>query len=76
MHGLHFEKCSLNFSKFSYPSLGQNQNCTKDYSSCKKIIDFLVLNFKAIFSALAKVRKKEFCIVLAGKQQKCCGEAP
>ena len=39
MHGLHFQECSLNFSKFSYPSLGQNQKCTKDYSSCKKFID-------------------------------------
>lgn len=52
MHGLHFEKCIV--SIFLVPSLGQNQKCIKDYSSCKKFIDFLVLNFKAIFSALAK----------------------
>ena len=39
-----------------------------DYSSCKELIDVLVLNFKATFSALVKIRKKGFCIVLAGKQ--------
>ena len=33
----HFDKCILNnSSKFSYPSLRQNQKCTMDYSSCKK----------------------------------------
>ena len=30
----------------------------------KKLIDALVLNFKAIFSARVKVREKDFCIVL------------
>ena len=39
-----------------------------DYS-CKKLIDVLVLDFKAIFSARVKVSEKDFCIVLAGKQQ-------
>ena len=34
--GLHFEKFSLNFSKFSYSSSMQNQKCTRDYSSWKK----------------------------------------
>ena len=36
-----------------------------DYSSCLKMIDVLVLNVKAVFSALLKVTKKTFCIVLA-----------
>ena len=39
-------------------------------------IDVLVLNFKAMVSARVKVRKKDFCIVLAGKQQKCHDRAP
>ena len=29
-----------------------------------------------MFSALVKVRKKDFCIVLTGKQQKCRDGAP
>ena len=35
------------------------------YSSCLKLIDvrILVLNFKAMFSAQVKVRKKDFCVV-------------
>ena len=41
----------LIFSKFPYLSLRQNQKCIGDYSSCKKMIDVLVLNFKAVFSA-------------------------
>ena len=47
-----------------------------DYSSCKKLIDVLVLNFKIIFSALVKVRGKDLWIVSAGKQQKCRDRAP
>ena len=66
----------VDFSKFSYPSYRQNQKCTMDYSSCKKIIDVLVLNFKAAFSTLTKVTKKDFCIVLAGKHQKCLVGVP
>ena len=31
---------------------------------------------KAMFSALVKRRKKDFCVVLAGKQQKCRDRAP
>ena len=41
---------------------------TMDYS-CKKLIYVLVLDFKAMFSARVKVSKKDYCIVLAGKQQ-------
>lgn len=66
--------CTLNFSKFSYPSLRQNE-CTMDYSSCKELIDVLVLIFKAMFSAREKLENKDFCIVLAGKQ-KCRDRAP
>ena len=50
-------------SSQSYPPLRQNQKRTMDYSYYKKLIDVLVLNFKAMFSALVKVRKKDFCIV-------------
>ena len=53
----------------------QNQKFTIDYSSCIKLIDVLVLNFKAMFSARVKVRKKGFCIVLAEKQPKCRAKA-
>ena len=63
----HFEKFSLNFSKLSYPSLRQSHRFKTDYSSCKKLIDVVILNFKAMFPAHVKVRKKDFCIVLAGK---------
>ena len=69
---MHFGK----FLKFSYPSLEQNQNFTMDYSSCKKMIDVLVLNFKAMFSAREKARKKDFCLVLGGKQENCRDRAP
>ena len=55
----------------SYLSLMQNQKCTMNYSSCKKFIEVLVLNFKAIFWAQIKVRKEDFFVVLARKQQKC-----
>ena len=61
----------LIFSKFPYLSLRQNQKCSGDYSSCKKMIDVLVLNFKAVFSAWVKVRKNDFCIGLTGEQQMC-----
>ena len=42
-----------------------------EYSSCEKLIDLLVLNFKAMFLAQVKVRKKDFCMVLAKKLRKC-----
>lgn len=42
---LHFKKFSLNFSKFSYPSLKQNQNCTMDYSSWNILTRVLVINY-------------------------------
>ena len=42
--------------------LRQNQKCTMDYSSCKKLIDVLVLNFKTMSLAPVKVIKKDFCI--------------
>ena len=58
------------FSKFSHPSLGQNQKCTMGFSSCKKMIAILVLNFKVMFSAQVKVRKRDFCIVLARKKKR------
>jgi len=63
--GLQFEK-----------SLRQNQKCTMKYSSIKKTVCCLVLNLKPMFSARAKVSKKDFCIVLGGKQQKCRDRAP
>ena len=47
-----------------------------DYSSSKKLIDVLVLNLKTVILALVKVRKKDFCIVLAGKQQRDREKAP
>ena len=59
------------FAKFSYLSLRQNQKCTMNYSSCKKLMDVLVLNFKPVFSARVNVRKKDFFIGLAGEQQMC-----
>ena len=40
----------------------------------KKLIDALVLHFKAIFSARVKVSKKDFSIVLAAKQQSAITE--
>ena len=46
----------------------QNQKCTMAYPYCKKSIDALVLNFKAMLSARVKVRKKDFCTVLAEKK--------
>ena len=71
--GFCFEKFNLNFSKFSLLSvLRHNQKCTTDYSR-KKLIEVLVLNFKAMFSARVKVRRKYFCIVLA---LKCFDGAP
>ena len=44
-----------------------------DYSSDKQLIDTLILTFKAIFSVLVKVRKKDFCVRrrLNGKQLMC-----
>ena len=59
--GLHFEKSIF------HGSLRQNQKCTMDYSSCKKLIDVSVLNFKATFSSRVKVREDNFRTVLAGK---------
>ena len=47
-----------------------------DYSSCKKLIDVLVLSFEAMFSPRVQVRKKDFCTVLTGKQPKCRDSAP
>ena len=66
------------FSKFSYPSLGQNQKCTMGFSSCKILIAILVLTFKVMFSAQVKVRKRDFCIVLAREQKRYrdCERAP
>ena len=58
------------FSKFSYPSSGQNQKCTMGFSSCKKLIALLVQNFKVIFSVQLKVRKIDFFLVLARKQKR------
>ena len=40
------------------------------YSTCKKLIDVLVLNFMAMFSARVRVRQKDLCIVFTTKQQK------
>ena len=74
---MHFEKVSLNFSKFWYPSLGQTKNIPwSSLLAKKKLIGFLVLNLKVMFSALVKLIKKDFRIVLTGKQQKCRHRAP
>ena len=54
----------------------QNQKFSMDRYSCKKLIGVLVLNFKAMFSARIKVRKKDFCLVLAKKQHKSRYRAP
>ena len=35
-----------------------------DHSPCKKVIDILILNFKGMFLAPAKVREKDFQMVL------------
>ena len=51
------------------------QKCTMDLS-CKTLIEVLVLNFEAMFAAVGKIRKKDFCIAFSGKQQKCCELAP
>ena len=67
--GLHVEKFSLDFSKFSYPSLRQKQMRSMDYSSIKKI-DILFLNFKAMFLLQEKVRKKDFSIFFGQKTAK------
>ena len=40
------------------------------------MIDVFVLNFKAMILAHVKVRKRDFLIVLAPKQQKCQNRAP
>ena len=61
MHSI-LKKISLNFAKLSHPSLRQNQECTMNQSSCKKLIDVFVLNFEAVFSAQGKVRNQGFCI--------------
>ena len=45
-----------------------------DYSSCKKLIDPLVLNFLAM--VLVKLRKKDFSMGLARKTPKCKNRAP
>ena len=64
-------KFSPKFAKFSYPPLGQEQKCSMACPSFKNLIQVLVLNFKAMFSARVKVSKNDFYIVLARKQQKC-----
>lgn len=38
-----------------------------DYSSWTKLIKVLALNFKTMFLVQVKAKKKDFCIVLAGK---------
>ena len=42
----------------------------------KVLIDVFVLNFKEMCSARVRVRKTDFCIVLAGKQLKYRDRAP
>ena len=62
-----FEKLSLNISESMYQYLRQKPQNVPCIS--KIFIDVLVLNFKAKVAARLKVRKKDFCIVLAGKHQ-------
>jgi len=45
-----------------------------DYSSCKTLIDPLVLNFLAM--VLVNLRKKDSSMVLARKTPKCRNRAP
>lgn len=42
----------------------------------KKLIDVLAPKFEAMFLAGVKVRKKDLCTVVSGKQQKCHERAP
>ena len=35
----------------------------------KKLVDFLVLNFKAMFTATVDVKKNDFFVVLTGKSK-------
>ena len=64
------------FQSFRNHLLRQNQKCSKDYSSCKKLIDVLLLISKAMSSAPSSKGSKEGFLVLAGKQKKCFDRAP
>ena len=67
---------SFNFSKFLYSSSRLTQKCTMENYSCEKLIGLLVLNLKTMLSARMKIKRKDFCIVLAGKRQNCRDRAP
>ena len=69
--GSHFQKYSLNFSKVSSTFLWKNQKCTMDY---KKMIDVLVLNFKAIFWLERRISVYSFGQKIT--QQQYCDRAP
>ena len=71
--GLHFEKFSVNFFKILVPIFKAKP---KLYHGLLFFINVSGLNLQAIFTALVKVRKKGFCIVLAAKQQKCRDRVP
>jgi len=74
--GLHFEKFSLNFLKVLVPIFKAKPKMYHYYSSCQKLTDVSVLNFKPMFAAWVKVTKKGFCLVMAGKLQKCGDRSP
>ena len=54
---MHFETFSLNLFKVLVPMLKAK---SRMYHMVLFLIDDLVLNFMAMFSALVKVRKKDF----------------
>ena len=53
----------LHLFKVLVPIFKAKPKITMDYSSCKKLIDVLVLNLKAMFWAQVKVRNKDFRVV-------------
>lgn len=67
---LHYEKFSL------APIFKVKPNLYHGLLFLQKFICILVLNFKAMFWAQVKVRKKNFCMVLAQNQQKHHDRSP
>ena len=49
---------ALNPSKFSHPSLRQDQKCTIDYSYYKRLIDVSIPNFKPKHFPMFRLRKR------------------
>lgn len=55
------------FLKVLAPILKAKAKMRHGFLFLQKLIDVLILNFKAILLALRKIRKKDFCIALAEK---------